>query len=289
MKKKYYDEMRKKLIAKADEYEQFLFINLFHDGEFFVNQEVLDVLKNKDLRLYFVDTIKKLPECFSHFDRFKLVASFELQDVVYMEKSYGQAVRFVPMGSSYCAFDLKPETEPIYDVFFAGNESVKRLEFLDYIAKFCGDNDLKMQVIGHFWHDSNLFQKIFAKAKFKKKHPILAKYVKNTFLMPEELAKCYGKSRICLNINAQHHMGINQRLYDVMLCKRLMLTDKLDTEETKLTAGEDFAMCDGKEDMVKQIKYYLADDKAYWQVVEKGYSLVKEEYTIEKTLKVILG
>lgn len=288
-KQKYYDGLRKDLIAKVDEYDQFLFVNLFYDKEYFVNGQVLEALAKKDLRLYFVDTIKKLPERFAYFDKLKTISSFELQDVAFMKENYDLDINFVPMGSSYCAFDLRPETKPIYDVFFAGNETTKRIEYLDYIAEFCEQNNYKLQVVGHFWHDSNLFQKIFAKNKFKRKHPVLAKYIQNTFLMPEELAKYYEKSRICLNINVEHHIGINQRLYDVMLCKRLILTDWLDTGGNKLTAGKDFAMCDGKEDMVKQIEHYLADDKAYWQVVEKGYSLVTEEYTIEKTLNVILN
>lgn len=177
---------------------------------------------------------------------------------------------------------LKEEKE--YDLCFVGLATPKRIEYLTQVAKYCEENGKKFFCSGHFWHNSNVWNRFWGEIKFKKKNPILAKYVRNIFISPKELAQVYKNSKICLNINVEQHKGFNPRNFDIMYVGSLLLTDKQDLNGINLKGNEEFIMCNNSKEMINNIDYYLKNNEKRKLIAERGRKKIVNNYLFENTL-----
>lgn len=208
-KKKYYAQLRENLIEKVKAYDVILFINLFYDDEYFIQGKLTEVLKGKDSRVFFVDSIKTLSQDVNFLGCFNEIWPFEEQDIDYGRKKFGIDIKYVTIGTSYNMFLENQEYNKDIDVCFVGIATEKRLNWLDAVAVYCEKNRLRFWVLGHFWHNNNWLNYHIGEWKFKYKHPVLAKYVQNKFIKPKNLAPIYARSKIVLNINVEYHKSLN--------------------------------------------------------------------------------
>lgn len=265
------------------EYDSFLFINFPEESK-----KLLRVLsENEDKNILFVDTMRDLKEI-QGLEKFRNIYSFEYNDIKYAKQKWGITVNYTPIGTSYHLYNVI-NREPQYDISFVCLASEKRLAYLDKIADYCYKNNRILFCAGHFWHNGNFLQRLIGALKFRRKHPILYKYVKNEYLTPEQLAQVYIDSKICLNINIEKHHSFNTRNFDVMVLGRLLITDEEDLTGIDVIPGEELVMSKGIEDMIERIGKYLRYDEERVKIAKKASIKVKDKYCFNKTMKMILN
>lgn len=279
----YYEDLRKKLLSILNNYDEILVINLFFDRCYFIDNKLKLAIKNKKSVLMFVDSIKSLPREVKFFDIFNKIFSFEYRDIEYAKRKFNVNLNYIFIGTNYNLYKtLKEEKE--YDLCFVGLATPKRIEYLTQVAKYCEENGKKFFCSGHFWHNSNVWNRFWGEIKFKKKNPILAKYVRNIFISPKELAQVYKNSKICLNINVEQHKGFNPRNFDIMYVGSLLLTDKQDLNGINLKGNEEFIMCNNSKEMINNIDYYLKNNEKRKLIAERGRKKIVNNYLFENTL-----
>lgn len=283
----YYNNLRKTLLCILDNYDEVIFINLFFDRFYFIDDKIKLALKEKNNVLMFVDSIKSLPEEVKFFDIFNKIFSFEYSDIEYAKITFNINLKYIFIGTNYNLYKIIDE-ENEYDLCFVGLATPKRIEYLNKIAKYCNQNGKSFFCSGHFWHSSNFWNRFWGEIKFKKKHPILAKYVRNNFISPEDLAQIYKKSKICLNINVEQHKGFNPRNFDIMCIGSLLLTDEQDLNGIELRPNEDFIMSDSSDQMISDIDYYLKNSCKRDNIVQSGKQKVISNYLFENTLRKLI-
>lgn len=291
-RRKYYDKQRMELIELVKEYDTILFFNLFFDKEFFIKDKFRDVLKEKDARVYFLDSVKTFNIPKELLSIFKHVYVFERNDVQYIEETYSLNVTWVSCGTSYFLFDdtIAKHSVKTYDVCFVGIATPKRLEYLDAVAKWCKANNKSFFCSGHFWHTNNALNFWVGKQKFKWKYPVLAEYVKNQFIQPCELAGVYAQSKIVLNINVSYHKGFNQRAFDVMYSKSLLLCDDQDASGLDIKENVHYIMGKDVNGIIAKLAKYL-DESAQEDVdaiIKNGRDITEQSYLYKNTLDCLL-
>ena len=102
------------------------------------------------------------------------------------------------------------------------------------------------------------------------------------------MAKAINDTKIVYNINAQGISSLNYRTFQVLACKRLMISDKrgeLDLFEGILPYYCDF------DDLVKKIEFYLNNEIEYQKITEKTDKIINLNHNskicVEKMLKMI--
>lgn len=285
-RKKYYDERRRELSALVAEYDRILLINPFFDKEYFIQGELKEILRRKNTRMYFVDSVKSFPAPMDFMDIFKKVYVFEKQDLEFVKDTYGIDAELVTGGTSYYLFEdkIRAQREKVYDLCFVGLATPKRLEYLDAIASWCQEHGKSFFVAGHFWHTNNKLNYFIGGLKFRLRHPVLAKYVQNRFIQPCDLAGIYAKSRIVLNINISYHKSLNQRTFDIMFSRSLLVCDEQDVGDALIKPGRDFVMCRSIEDMIEKIAYYLQQEDEREKIAIRGKNLTDQNYLYKYTL-----
>lgn len=287
----YYEQKRKELINLLNKYDTILFYNVFFDQEYFIQGKLKQKLKEKHTKVYFVDSIRKSNLSKDILEIFREIFVFEERDVQYIKDTFQLDAQWVTCGTSYYLFteNIAKQNEKIYDVCFVGLATTKRLEYLDVIAKWCSKNNVTLFVAGHFWHSNHKINYWLGKLKFKKKHPYLAKYVKNCFIQPYDLAGIYAKSKIVLNINISEHKGFNQRAFDIILSNSLLICDNQDVNGLEIKNGIDFVSSKNIDHMIKNISYFLNHDSERLNIINKGQRIVNQRYLYKNTLDIILN
>ena len=287
-KNNYYSRIRKEVMNRIKNYDVILFINLFFDEEYFIQGKLKELLKQKDARMLFVDSIKTIDQDINFFDCFKQIWSFEEQNIAYGKEKFDIEIKYLPIGTSYNMYLQDKEYTKDIDVCFVGISTKKRLDYLDVIGEYCDRNKLNFFVSGHFWHNNNWLNYHIGQWKFKKKHPVLAKYVNNRFIVPKDLAQIYAKSKIVLNINVEYHKSLNQRCFDVMVCDSLLLNDKQEIGDLPVRDGKDFVMCDGVTNMVEKIDFYMQHDAERKRIAHSSKEQAEKNFLFKQTLEKLL-
>ena len=202
-RKEFWDKEREKLAVLAEQYDQIVFYSLTYDeyAGWFIQGKLKDVLNGKFCKLYFLDTAKKMRHI-EFIDLFDELFVFEEQDVEYFHKKYNRNAIIHDAGTSYYLFKeiIESVQEKRYDISFVGTSVPKRLKYLTAVAEYCLQNNKKLFIAGHFWHNSNIINYTIGKWKFRLKYPVLYKFVKNEYVDPHNVARIYASSKISLNI-----------------------------------------------------------------------------------------
>lgn len=288
-KNKYYKHIREEIINRIKNYNIILLINLFYDEEYFIQGELAELLKQKDTRILFVDSIKTIDQNIKFLDCFKQIWSFEEQDIAYGKGKFNIDIKYLTIGTSYNMYLEDKQYAKDIDICFVGIATKKRLDYLDVIAEYCDRNKLKFFVSGHFWHNNNWLNYHIGQWKFKRKHPVLSKYVNNTFIVPRDLAQIYARSKIVLNINVEYHKSLNQRCFDVMVCNSLLLNDKQEIGKLPLIDGRDFIICNDENDMVEKIDFYMQHDIERKKIANNGKGQAEKNFLFKQTLEKLLN
>ena len=277
--KKQYEKLKQII----NNYNKCLFINLSDESRLLIKA----IPQKIEKYLLFVDTIKDMNSV-DELYKFEKIFSFEYRDVEYAKQTLKIKVNYVPIGTSYYLYSVV-DGLPKYDISFVCLATKKRLEYLDKIANYCQENGRTLFVAGHFWHNSNFLQRKIGEFKFRKRYPVLYKYVKNEYLKPYELAQVYVNSKICLNINIEKHHSFNTRNFDVMILERMLITDDEDLNGIDLIPGQEFIMSRNEDDMVRNIDIYLNNDEERLKIARKGKQKVGERYCFINAIEQIFG
>jgi len=100
------------------------------------------------------------------------------------------------------------------------------------------------------------------------------------------LGYIYNKAKIGFNCSVND--DLNQRCFEIMACKRLLLTDKLTIEsgiDDLFISGTDYVSYTDEKDCLEKVKYYLAHEEERLKITESGYKKVIEKHTYEVRMK----
>lgn len=269
-----------------------LFLNdfKFPNQNFFLNDEIS---KEVECRLWVWDAMHDMDELKDHIHLYSKIFSFEINDVLQLEKNYSIQALYLPLyaGPNFYANPRSIKGRQDIDLFFIGTiaGSEKRLGTLEAVAKLAYKENYKMLVLGRIWHSHHWWQEVIGKIKFYRKYPYLAKVVKNKVLNPHEVISYYKRTKINLNIHIEGHTGYNCRTFEIMGNQNFVLSDKQDKCGLELEEGRNFDSYDSIEDMLEKIEYYLNHDEVRNKIAANGGNLIREKYNLVNALRIILS
>ena len=175
--------------------------------------------------------------------------------------------------------ELKPLSKTSFDISFMGRLDTKiRLEtYLNLNKHF---KNLKFS-----WH---AIEKHYIDAYSRCEIEILKNTYKGFIDNENDMAEAINNTKIIYNINSQGINSLNYRTFQVLACKRLIISDKRD--ELDLFKGILPYYCNF-DDLVKKIEFYLNNEIEYQKITEKTGKIVKLNHNskicVEKMLKMI--
>lgn len=292
---KYYKKSKQELCDVINAYKPNIFLsingNQYHE---FIDKNILKILQTLGCRTYtwYMDTVKRFNNIEQNIPHYDHILTFEPMDLDYIKKTYNKEAVYLPIGVAeqlFCSNSENEDSEKKYDISFIGNSTDNRLEVLDKVAEYCAINNKEIIVYGHYWHNKNLWQKIFSKRHFARKHPYLVKYVTNTFLHGKAVADLYNNSRISLNIHTSLHKGINPRTFEILGNNNFELCDyRSDAQKMGLIDGVNIVMYNNTKECVEKIKYYLNNEDECLKIAKAGKEFVMKNYTMKKLLADVL-
>jgi spore maturation protein CgeB len=102
----------------------------------------------------------------------------------------------------------------------------------------------------------------------------------------QELPAFYPVSKISFNATSrQMKDGVNQRVFDVPACRRVVLTDWTRQLEDLMEPGKEVLAYRNREEMVELAGRALADRETLQRVAEAGYHRVLKEHTYRHRLR----
>ncbi len=102
--------------------------------------------------------------------------------------------------------------------------------------------------------------------------------------------KIYHLSKINLNITMKPiQSGIPLRVFDVLGAGGFLITNYQPEISEYFDVGKDIVVYESVEDLIFKIRYYLDHEDERKQIAKSGYMKVKENYTYEKLLRLMLS
>lgn len=214
------------------------------------------------------DGINRFPFFSKIIPHFSHIFCFESKDVPFIQKTYSISSTYCPLGYDENAYFFE-ETIKDIDISFVGIPLPNRTTILDATAKYSQEHHLTMLIAGP-WYDRKYFWK---KWQYQKRHPKLFPYLLNHRISSNETANIYRRSKICLNIGAIEHLGLNPRTFEILATGSFQLTDhiyKKDIDDGILRADSMISFLN-EYDLIEKIKYYLSHEKLRQEIAQKGY------------------
>lgn len=218
--------------------------------------------------LWIWDGINRFPFFGKIIPHFSHIFCFEPKDISSIQKTYGIASTYCPLGYDENVYFFR-ETIKDIDISFVGIPLPNRTTILDAVARYTQKHHLTMLIAGP-WYDNNHFWK---KWQYQKKHPKLFPYILNHRISSNEAANIYRRSKICLNIGAIEHFGLNPRTFEILATGSFQLTNhfyRKSTDESILRADSINSFLN-EYDLIEKIEYYLKHEKLRQELAQKGY------------------
>ena len=176
--------------------------------------------------------------------------------------------------------ELKPFSCAFYDVSFMGRlDSDLRLRLFLELNK-------KLKKLKFSWH---AIEKHYLDALSRCQNEEEKRILKNTYCgfidNEKDMASAINNTKIIYNINAQGISSLNYRSFQVMACKRLLISDKraeLDLFDNIIPYYENF------DDLVNKIGFYLSDSDEYKKIASKGLEYIKLNHNSKECVKRML-
>ncbi len=101
----------------------------------------------------------------------------------------------------------------------------------------------------------------------------------------EELTKIYNGSKINLDVNRIYQPEIiTMRVFDVMACGQVVLTEESDALRELFTPGEECVIYTDRADLVEKLDYYLDHDEERREIGRRAREKILAEHTIRRRL-----
>lgn len=295
---KYYDNLVKRMEITIETFKPDLVLTIvdFADVTEYLQKKLIGFFEKNKVYVWLLDSIKTMhieKELLHHFDKLYV---FEYNDLAYIENNYFNLknVEFLPFGCDsqiFCQNKVSADDYRPIDISFVGVASAKRIKVLNKIAEYCQKENKKMEIYGHFWHNAHWYQKILGALKFKNKYPALFPYIHNMFITPEFAENLYRKSKICINIHQEVHLGPNPRTFEILGNGNFELCDNQDFTGIDLVNERDLIIYDSKNlnELIELIKYYLAVPEKRYEIGMSGMKITRKMYTFNSNIKQIFN
>ena len=295
---KYYDDFVNRLKITIETFKPDLILTIvdFADVTEYLQKKLIVFFEKYKVYVWLLDSIKTMhieKELLYHFDKLYV---FEYNDLAYIENNYLNLknVEFLPFGCDsqiFCQNKVLADDYRPVDISFVGVASAKRIKILNKIAEYCQKENKKMEIYGHFWHNAHCYQKILGALKFKNKYPALFPYIHNMFITPEFAENLYRKSKICINIHQEVHLGPNPRTFEILGNGNFELCDNQDFTGIDLVNERDLIIYDSQNlnELIELIKYYLAVPEKRYEIGMSGMKMVRNNYNFIENFKIIIN
>ncbi len=159
--------------------------------------------------------------------------------------------------------------EKKYNVSFFGIPECDRIEYIKYLI----DNGIDVNIFGRNWDNYPEFKKYYG-----------------GILPFEEFIKKMNESKITLNFskNRFHKLHFKGRVFETAMCRTFMLVEYCPTYGEMLNEGKEIVMFKDKEELLKQVKYYLDNEKEREDIAKRAYKRVSKGYGFYYDLKKFL-
>ena len=176
--------------------------------------------------------------------------------------------------------ELKPLSKTKYDISFMGRLDTKiRLETYLNLNKYFKNLKFSWHAIEKHYLDA------LSRCKSEEEKEIIKSTYKGFIDNENDMAEAINETKIVYNINAQGLSSLNYRTFQVIACKRLIISDKrkeLDLFEGLLPYYESF------DDLTKKITFYLNNEKEYQKITKKTYEIVQLNHNSKNCVKKML-
>ena len=242
--------------------------------------EVINELKKiANVVFWFVDSITGLPDC-QKFRGCKNVV-YDRASLNYLMEQ-GITATYCPVGYND-AYAQEYDVKKTIDISFVGTPYKKRLRVLEPIAEAAAIHNWNLKIYAPLFKSAHFWKPLL----FRLQHPVLAKFIVNGTFMPEEVARIYAQSRICLNIHDERNKGTNPRTFEIMAVGSFELLDSREDYDI-LTPDRDMAVYHNSMEAVKKIEYYLKHVVEREEIAVSGHSKVMDIRSIRLLLQQIL-
>ena len=265
--------------------ERILFVNL--PDSIFSYEEMCRIRETAHavhcvLCVWIVDVCARSEALLSFCRLFDTVSSYERTDVEWIA-SHNVSASFVPLGyaDAYGRQESLPEKEQ--DIVFVGTPYRSRLRLLEALAKDVQQYAGRLLVVGPFWERRYPWKKLL----FRLRYPMLYPCVENRVISPEEAARYYAASRICLNLHRSDASGCNPRTYEILAVGGFELVDARSDYDI-LTPDQDLVVFEDVEAMVEKIRYYLTHEMERLAIANKGQSKVRDVRSMREMIRMVL-
>lgn len=256
------------------------------NNEYFLKEKLLHTY---NCYLWYLDSMKRCPLDKNRLLKYKKVSSFEIDDLEYAKNKFNVEVTYVPLvaGESFCLQPVDENCHRPIDVSFIGlvPKNSYRLQILNRLAKHCYEHNYNLKLYGHFWHWNHWYQRCLGKIKFRIKYPILAKYVENRFVQPEEAAEIYRKTKINLNIHIKEHKSYNCRTFEVLGNSNFLLSSHQKETNLQIRPGEHLVTYKSEEEFIDKIDYYLEHELEREAIAQRGGTFVRSNCKIDNYIQ----
>ncbi len=264
---------------------QMLFINL--PDQLFSYEEMHSVCReahkmNCHVCTWMIDLCARDDETKQFCGLFDQVYSYEKADVQWLSGS-GVPAHFLPVGYAE-AYGIVEPVNPERDIVFIGTPYHSRLHLLQRVAQESRRQGWVFQAIGPFWEKRHPWKPLLGRFRY----PQLYSYVDNRKISPEEAAKIYAGSRICLNFHLAAAASCNPRTYEILAAGGFQVIDKRQNYDI-LEPGKDIVAFDDVDDLLKKIAYYLNNDEQRHVIAQAGRAKILGKRSLRTALKEVLG
>ena len=218
---------------------------------------------------------------YPYYDR---IYVFEKQDIVYLKEQYNIQAEYCPVGYNAAYANVeRPHTKSM-DIVFMGAPFKNRLRILEEVATHALRNQWHMGIYGPFYEEQYFWKKYL----FRRKYPNITKFLHNGIIVPEDAAKFYASSKICVNIHLPEHKSVNPRTFEIMATGSFQLIDER-ADYAGLTPKEDMVVFHTAAELIDKIGYYLSHEEEREKIAAHGRKSVFGHYSMEECLKRVLS
>lgn len=176
--------------------------------------------------------------------------------------------------------ELKPPIEAHYDVSFMGRlDTDLRLKTFLELNKHLKNLNFSWHAIEKHYLDA------LSRCLNNEEEEIIKKSYCGFIDNEIDMAKAINNTKIVYNINAQGLSSLNYRTFQVLACKRLIISDErleLDLFENIIPIYNDIG------DLAVKIKFYLNNQGEYDKIVDKSYDFILKNHSSEVCVRNML-
>lgn len=265
------------------------------DYEFLISYDFVGIKYKKDFELkiktvnYFSDVIES--DCSGkYWTEYYEELKDENNVIFYWDKALTQEAKNIA-NIYYLAHAVDIETyknlniEPEYDVMFAGRLTygIRTERFLNLVKSL---PDVKFALYCFPKHLDLVCE------KFSESDSSLLKSIYKGFIDTEEkMNLAINKSKIVINFTSQGIGSLNYRLFQVLACEKLLLTDDRSELNELFKIGHDVICYQDDSDLAGKINDYLQNPQNFEQIIKNGRKTIEEKYSAiiaaQKILKIL--